>query len=402
MKRNLLKLALCAMAALPLGAWADAISDITLWTFDSYTAGSQTVAYNFNNLILHSKLSNEKYDDFSLNNGRKNGGNGSKTYTFSDVQKTSATLTSILCVKRGFDVTTLGNVNSTKDADAYGGSIAFQTSTPGKLYVYCSTQKYEQDFQIAMRRTDLSETSYTKIASISLQAVDQTVTGWCYNLQEIEADVQGPGHIYMAGKTAGYVVYAILFVPTVPVTITSAKYATFCSDKALDFSETGIKAYTATDGETKVTLSEITSGQVPANTPVVLYKADADGTSVNVPVIASADAVSENDLAVVTEEGGKTGVANMFVLSKPAGKKVGFYVWAVGSTLNKGKVYLQGKASYESRSFLGFDDETTGIEELKNSKTEELKSYYNLNGQRVATPTKGLYIVNGKKIIINK
>ena len=111
MKRNLLKLALCAMAALPLGAWADAISDITLWTFDSYTAGSQTVAYNFNNLILHSKLSNEKYDDFSLNNGRKNGGNGSKTYTFSDVQKTSATLTSILCVNRGFDVTTLGNVN---------------------------------------------------------------------------------------------------------------------------------------------------------------------------------------------------------------------------------------------------------------------------------------------------
>lgn len=26
--------------------------------------------------------------------------------------------------------------------------------------------------------------------------------------------------------------------------------------------------------------------------------------------------------------------------------------------------------------------------------------YYNLNGQRVAQPTKGVYIVNGKKIII--
>ena len=28
------------------------------------------------------------------------------------------------------------------------------------------------------------------------------------------------------------------------------------------------------------------------------------------------------------------------------------------------------------------------------------KSVYNLSGQRVANPTKGLYIVNGKKVII--
>lgn len=46
-----------------------------------------------------------------------------------------------------------------------------------------------------------------------------------------------------------------------------------------------------------------------------------------------------------------------------------------------------------------FDDETTGISEV-NGKMEETRDYYNLSGQRVAQPTKGLYIVNGKKIII--
>ena len=189
---------------------------------------------------------------------------------------------------------------------------------------------------------------------------------------------------------------------TTSVTISSAKYATLCSDKALDFSGTDITAYTATDGATKVTLNEITSGKVPANTPVVLHNADADGTPVDVPVIASADAVGDNDLAVVTDEEGKVGVENMFVLSKPAEKNVGFYAWKVGSTLNKGKVYLQGKASYESRSFLGFDDETTGIEavDVNTESANVAREYYNLNGQRVANPSKGLYIVNGKKVII--
>lgn len=63
----------------------------------------------------------------------------------------------------------------------------------------------------------------------------------------------------------------------------------------------------------------------------------------------------------------------------------------------------------ESRVALVFDDgETTGIQELENSSIEELnhsgnealKAYYNLNGQRVTNPKRGLYIVNGKKVII--
>jgi len=38
---------------------------------------------------------------------------------------------------------------------------------------------------------------------------------------------------------------------------------------------------------------------------------------------------------------------------------------------------------------------------LKNGKIEELK-YYDLNGRRVEHPTKGLYIVNGKKVVFNR
>ena len=47
-----------------------------------------------------------------------------------------------------------------------------------------------------------------------------------------------------------------------------------------------------------------------------------------------------------------------------------------------------------------FDDETTGINTAKGSQFTVNGEYYNLRGQRVAQPTKGLYIVNGKKVVI--
>ena len=183
--------------------------------------------------------------------------------------------------------------------------------------------------------------------------------------------------------------------------ITSAEYATFFSPLPTDFSGTGITVYTATDNGTSVELSEVTSGKVPANTPVVLYK--VGGATVNVPVIASAAAVGSNDLHVSTG----TDVANMYVLAKK-NDVVGFYKWAGSTNLSVGKIYLQGGAS--APDFLGFG-ETTGISSIENgkfsdgaecgvAKTIDNSEVYNLNGQRVAQPTKGLYIVNGKKVII--
>ena len=181
-----------------------------------------------------------------------------------------------------------------------------------------------------------------------------------------------------------------------PVTITSAEYATYSNaTKALAFKMAGITVYTATDNKTSVALNEVTSGKVPANTPVVLYKAGADGTAINVPVIASADAVGDNDLRVSTG----TDVDYMYVLAKPAGKSVGFYPWGGTTDLSAGKVYLQAKASYGARNFLGFSDDVTAIEAVK-AQNAAKGEYFNLAGQRVAQPTKGLYIVNGKKAIV--
>ncbi len=46
------------------------------------------------------------------------------------------------------------------------------------------------------------------------------------------------------------------------------------------------------------------------------------------------------------------------------------------------------------------DDNTTGIETVSNSQQPTADGYYDLHGRRVEKPAKGIYIVNGKKVVI--
>jgi hypothetical protein len=52
------------------------------------------------------------------------------------------------------------------------------------------------------------------------------------------------------------------------------------------------------------------------------------------------------------------------------------------------------------REFLGFLEDPTGISAILNGNGQTNEKVYNLNGQRVAIPSKGLYILNGKKVLV--
>ena len=72
-------------------------------------------------------------------------------------------------------------------------------------------------------------------------------------------------------------------------------------------------------------------------------------------------------------------------------------------TLAANKAYLAIPTGTGARALnIVFDDEqeTTAIESVAPQTLHMDNVYYNLRGQRVAQPTKGLYIVNGKKVII--
>ena len=149
--------------------------------------------------------------------------------------------------------------------------------------------------------------------------------------------------------------------------------------------------YVSAASTTSASLTQITS--IPAEQPVLLK---GDANSYNFTVISTADELTGNLLKV---SNGVKGV-NDYVLAN-GGKGVGFYKW-VGDALEKGMVYLPVDATSSSApAFINFQfDNATGIEEVRGQKEGLRGEYYNLSGQRLDQPTKGLYIVNGKKVIL--
>ncbi|MBQ7572392.1 MAG: hypothetical protein IJT19_09165, partial [Bacteroidaceae bacterium] len=58
------------------------------------------------------------------------------------------------------------------------------------------------------------------------------------------------------------------------------------------------------------------------------------------------------------------------------------------------------KGSEARAEVIGLDfDGTDGIEGMEMENESDGKCLYDLSGRRVAKPTKGLYIVNGKKVL---
>ena len=187
---------------------------------------------------------------------------------------------------------------------------------------------------------------------------------------------------------------AFSFTAVPSVTIAPAKeYTTYVTSYALDFTGLELKAYVATDATSSaVNMEPVTT--VPAGTPLVLKKGSS--ASYDVPVIVSADAPAVNNLRAsdgVSPIGGD-GVYD-YVLSN------GMFYHASAGVLPAGKAYLHYDSAPGARESLeiNFEDETTAISSV-NRETINNNGYYNLSGQRVAQPTKGLYIVNGKKVII--
>lgn len=77
------------------------------------------------------------------------------------------------------------------------------------------------------------------------------------------------------------------------------------------------------------------------------------------------------------------------------------FVRSQSGTLAAGKCYLDVSSSSPSSApslFIGVN--TTGIEEIETQDTRKDYPFYDLSGRKISHPTKGLYIVNGKKIVI--
>lgn len=183
------------------------------------------------------------------------------------------------------------------------------------------------------------------------------------------------------------------------LSVGSTGYATYCPKKPIIFQgNEDIKAYIAKEkSDSEVTLIQVI-GAVAAGTGLVLV-GDADAEMEFEVTNEGTDYSNENLMIGVTGASANIHASNLYVLvQKEDGVKFADTA-ANAATVPVGKAYLQAPVNSSRILTICFSDESTGLETVR-ALTNRKVEVYNLSGQRIANPRKGLYIVNGKKAFI--
>ena len=177
-------------------------------------------------------------------------------------------------------------------------------------------------------------------------------------------------------------------VSSITVGVTEAGWATVSHSEPFEVGE-GI-GFAAKYNGTSIELVPVT--QVPANEGIIIKGTENHVETFSFGIIKSAELL-DNDLQI--SDGTITGASGkIYVLAKGT-QGVGFYKLATSATVPAGKAYLEVPGS--SREFIGFAGEATAIKTVENQKKSGI--IYNLAGQQVKNAKKGLYIIDGKKVI---
>ena len=269
-----------------------------------------------------------------------------------------------------------------------GGTFTVQTSADGENY------------------TDLQ--TYTELGSTQSEEFDIAANvryiKWIYTKKV-------SGNVALGNITLGNTSMAV----TIAATCTDGKgkyYGTFSSSSAFVVPENLTVSEIGIDAEGKMDVQNYASGAiVPANTGVMvsaetfgnfkLVKSTEDG----VDILNGANRLrpSGDDGITADEMDGKDSGCKFYRLTMHNGTQIGFW-WGYENggafAVAANKAYMVVPADLAgARQGFGFDDATTGISNV-NVNENVNGNVYDLQGRKVSTPGKGLYIVNGKKVVI--
>lgn len=212
------------------------------------------------------------------------------------------------------------------------------------------------------------------------------------------ATIQGDGTVKTWKATGSENNFFIEEVSEIPVTVGAAGYATLNLPFAVTVHQ-DVTAYTATEGETEVTLSEISGNVIPARTPVILmanagtyqFAIAYDETAGPLTTVLSGTLVPETIAAEATAYVLKQGQAGigMYLVNSETDRTIGANKAYLGST----------NAPVEAKRF-SLNGDATGIHGAETADKAP-EAYYDLTGRRVLYPAHGVFVKsNGQKVFI--
>lgn len=426
MKTKLLKLALCATAVLPLGAWADVENKATAtWLFNQYGTGetvASTVAGSYQ-VIDHDGLysvighaSNERTlttETTRMDSDLKDG----ETTIFSKGWYTGLYFND----GRGTGIDKAANY------EGGGGRMSLRINRPGKLYILC--RNYNAARLIGVFKGNSSEAVVTSESNTNFQML--TVEIAKSELQSASSYDKNvichiTGYYDNNGTNAGngFKIYGVKYVVSEDaaqlsksVTIPSCGYATFSGPHTytISYVSNGGKAsayYASAESDNKITLAQTGTKRIAPSQGFIIT--GTPGETATLKTVEEQTTIAGTNLLVANvaayglqgttsiNQGSATTYYNYILVANGESSAVFQHTTGTG-TLDANKAFLRTTTNVEDGSARGFkfvfEGGTTAINEVKSESTESNR-YFNLNGQEVVQPTKGLYIVNGKKVII--
>lgn len=230
-----------------------------------------------------------------------------------------------------------------------------------------------------------------------------------YTTQTVEFTLDKETDLIINGANAGtektnqsedfdYVVVKASLPATETVSVSAVGYATYATtNNVVVPSDVEVKTVTVNEDNSTITLHEVAANTViPANTGILVKAAQGD---YNFAVTSEdGDKLPTNNLVAATKAVNSDDAKyKYFALTKLSDGKVGFAVVKEGVNIPAGKAYLKVIKSTGAK-FFGLDGEATGINSVKTAKADG--AYYTLEGVKTTKPAKGLYIHNGKKIVV--
>lgn len=188
--------------------------------------------------------------------------------------------------------------------------------------------------------------------------------------------------------------------------LTSDQWHTFIAPgHNMDFTGTNVEAYKITRvvGERVAYVTKAKVSIVPADEAVIVRSDNGSGTY-QIPVTKTSATCTGNMLKATTALLSVPQDNTIYCLAEQDGFQ-GFYPQDAGTSLAKGKVYLDlSEYSVKPDCILFNSDDVTGLKVLKdlNDLKDSKDLIYNLAGQRLSKMQKGINIVGGKKVLMGK
>lgn len=212
---------------------------------------------------------------------------------------------------------------------------------------------------------------------------------------EAETEISIPKSDAANGRCLDYV---LVQKTAEPVAVSAIKFATYVPTINVVVPAEA-KVYTAKVNKAKsvVVLTEVPEGSVIAKGTPVLVGAE-EGSYTFEASAGEAAPVENNDLKAATADTKGDG-STIYALVEQDGKAV-FAPLKEGVAVSVGHAYLVLPTASATRFYsIQFGGETTGINEV-NAAAKADGAYYTLQGVKTSKAAKGIYIHNGKKVVI--